>query len=68
MRGNLGFWAGVDLTNNSMTNVSFWDSLNDAQQMATFQAMLDLAKEFTAMGVHFQRPIMNFTTLWEIRP
>jgi hypothetical protein len=32
--------------------------------MATFAPMLELAKEFTALGVRFERPILNFDTLW----
>jgi len=28
--------------------------------------MLALAQEFTAIGVRFERPILNFDTLWQI--
>ena len=66
MRGNLGFCAGIDRRNNAMSNVSLWDSVDAAEQMATFQPMLDLAKTFVALGVQFQRPILNLTTLWEL--
>jgi len=34
--------------------------------MATFQPMLDLAGKFVALGVRFQRPILNFVAVWEI--
>ena len=37
-----------------------------ANQMATFQPMLDLAGKFVAFGVRFQRPILNFTTVREL--
>jgi quinol monooxygenase YgiN len=66
MRGNLAYYVGIDRSNNAMSNVSVWDSLEAAQQMATFQPMLELAKTFVELGVRFQRPILNFTTLWEL--
>ena len=45
---------------------AFWQSVADANQMATFAPMLALAEEFTAIGVRFERPILNFDTLWQI--
>ena len=64
MRGNLGYFAGIDRSNNAMHNVSLWETAEDANQMASFQPMLDLAGEFVALGVRFQWPILNFETLW----
>ena len=66
MRGNLGYYVGIDRKNNAISNVSLWDSVEAAEQMATFQPMLDLARTFVALGVKFQRPILNLTTLWEL--
>lgn len=66
MRGNRGYYAGIDRQGHAMTNVSIWESVEAAEQMSTFQPMLDLAQEFTALGVRFQRPILNFTTLWDL--
>jgi hypothetical protein len=66
MRGNLGFYVGIDRRNNAISNVSIWDSVDAAEQMATFQPMLDLARTFVALGVQFQRPILNLTTLWDL--
>jgi len=66
MRGNLGYYAGVDRINNAMSNVSIWDSVEAANQMATFQPMLNLAEKFVALGVRFQRPILNFITVWAL--
>jgi hypothetical protein len=65
-KGNLAYYAGVDRINNAMHNVSVWQSVADANQMATFAPMLALAEEFTAIGVRFERPILNFDTLWQI--
>jgi hypothetical protein len=66
MRGNLGYYVGIDRKNNAISNVSLWDSVEAAEQMATFQPMLDLAGAFIALGVRFQRPILNLATLWEL--
>ena len=49
-----------------MHNVSFWESVAAADQMSTFAPMLTLAGEFTEIGVRFQRPILNFNTLWNL--
>lgn len=66
MQGNLGYYVGIDRTNNAMHNVSVWESVGDANQMATFAPMLALAAEFTAIGVRFERPILNCNTLWRL--
>jgi hypothetical protein len=49
-------------------NVSVWQTLSDARQMDAFQPMLDLGKTFAEKGATFERPIMNYTPLWEIIP
>jgi len=66
MRGNLGYFVGVDRSAGAMHNVSLWRTIADANQTASFQPMLDLAAEFTNIGVTFQRPILNASTLWTI--
>jgi hypothetical protein len=66
MRGNLGYYVGIDRRNSAISNVSLWDTVEAAEQMATFQPMIDLAGAFVALGVRFQRPILNLATLWEL--
>jgi RNA binding exosome subunit len=66
LKGNRSYYVGIDRQNSAMTNVSVWDTLDDAQQMASLQAMLDLAKVFVETGVKFERPITNHETLWTI--
>jgi len=68
MRGLIRFYAGSDEAVNSLTNVSVWRTLEDARQLDTFQPMLDLGKVFVANGATFERPIMNYASLWEIAP
>jgi hypothetical protein len=64
LKGNRAFYAGIDRENNAMVNVSVWDTREDAKQLDSLQAMLDLAKVFSDAGVRFERPITNHETLW----
>jgi hypothetical protein len=66
LQGNIGYYVGIDRENSVMTNVSIWNSLEDAHQMASLQAMADLAAQFIAAGVQFERPITNHQTLWTV--
>jgi hypothetical protein len=66
LAGCLHYFAAIDRESSSMVNVSVWRSLVDAQQMQTLGPMLALAEEFTREGVHFERPIINYETLWAI--
>ena len=66
LAGCLHYFAAIDRESNSMVNVSVWRSLADAQQMQTLGPMLALAEEFAREGVRFERPIVNYETLWEI--
>jgi hypothetical protein len=68
MRGLLAFYAGADEATSSLTNVSIWADLDAAKQLDRYQPMLDLGKEFVAKGATFERPIMNYTTLWQLQP
>jgi hypothetical protein len=66
MEGLLHYYAGADEAVSSLTNVSIWRTLENAKQMDRFQPMLDLGKVFAEKGATFERPIMNYDTLWEI--
>lgn len=65
MNGLISYWAGADEASASLTNVSVWRTLDDARQMDRFQPMLDLGKQFAEKGATFERPIMNYATLWQ---
>ncbi len=67
MPGLINYYAGADRATSSLTNVSIWKTLDNAKQMDTFQPMLDLAKAFAQKGAEFDRPIMNYMTLWQLR-
>jgi hypothetical protein len=66
MNGFIAYYVGIDRSNNAMHNVSTWETNADANQMATFAPMIDLAAEFNALGVRFDRPILNCDTLWQL--
>jgi hypothetical protein len=66
LRGCQAYLAGADEATSSLSNVSIWDTLDDAKQMERFQPMLDLGKRFLEAGATFERPIMNYATLWHI--
>jgi hypothetical protein len=65
LKGLRAYFAGVDRARSQLTNVSVWDSAEDAEQMSSFQPMLDLGKRFAARGATFLRPIPNFECLWQ---
>jgi len=68
MQGFLSFYAGADEATSSLTNVSLWTDLDAAKQLDHFQPMLEAGKEFVAKGAIFERPIMNYATLWQLQP
>jgi len=66
LRGCRAYFAGADEATSSLSNVSLWDSLDDARQMERYQPMLDLGRRFAELGARFERPIMNYSTLWQL--
>jgi hypothetical protein len=68
MPGLVAFYVGADEATSSLTNVSLWVDLDAAKQLDRFQPMLDSGKPFVAKGAIFERPIMNYTTLWQLQP
>lgn len=68
MPGLLAFYAGSDEATCSLMNTSLWDTLEHAQQLDHFQPMLDAGKRFAAEGARFERPIMNYATMWRFGP
>ena len=67
MPGLISFYVGADEATSSLSQVSIWKTLADARQLDTFQPMLDLGKSFVQKGATFERPIMNYLTLWQLR-
>ncbi|TAE33958.1 MAG: hypothetical protein EAZ91_01195 [Cytophagales bacterium] len=65
LQGNLGYYVGIDRQKHAMTNVSFWETNDDAMQMATLKEMLDMRTTFEALGLTFIE-ITNHDTLWKL--
>jgi hypothetical protein len=63
--GLLHYYVGIDREQGYLTNVSVWETLEDAHQMDTLQAMLAQRPILEAAGVEFE-PITNHETLWEL--
>jgi FPC/CPF motif-containing protein YcgG len=67
LRGLLHFYAGIDRERGYLTNVSVWETPEDAHQLDTFQPMLAQRPILEAAGVSFE-PITNNDLLWTITP
>jgi hypothetical protein len=65
LRGLLYYHVAADPVTNTMVNVSVWESLEDAKQMDTLQAMLAQRAVFEQGGVAFDA-IANYEPLWKI--
>jgi len=66
MPGCMSYYVGTEQASCTMVNVSVWDSLEHAQGMTSLPEMVALAKEFVALGVEFERPIVNYPVLWQL--
>ena len=65
LKGNLGFFFGIDHEHGAMQNVSIWETVADAKQLDTFEPMRKLGVEFSQIGVNFDHPVMNYDTVWQ---
>lgn len=65
LKGNLGYYVGVDKEKHTMTNVSFWDNIENAKQMSTLKEMLAMRTTFEALGLKFI-DITNHDILWKL--
>jgi pimeloyl-ACP methyl ester carboxylesterase len=65
LKGNLGYYVAIDKEKHAMTNVSFWQTKEDAMQMATLKEMLDMRITFETLGLKFIE-ITNHDILWKL--
>ncbi|MCU0445636.1 MAG: hypothetical protein MUE85_12045 [Microscillaceae bacterium] len=65
LHGNVSYDVGIDRQKYAMTNVSVWESLEDAMQMATLPEMLAMREVFESLGIRFI-DITNYQVLWEL--
>jgi len=64
--GCISYYVGSEVVSSTMVNVSVWDTLDHANAMSTLAPMVALAQEFMALGVEFERPIVNYPVLWQL--
>ena len=64
--GLLHFYAGIDRESGTMINVSVWTSLEAAEQMNGLREMQVAGETFVRMGARFDRPIVNYGSIWMI--
>lgn len=65
LKGNVSYYVGIDKDKLAMTNISFWQTKEDAMQMATLKEMLDMRSAFEALGLKFIE-ITNHEALWKL--
>jgi hypothetical protein len=66
MAGFLSYYVGADESSCTKINVSVWDTHEHAQAMGALPEMASLAKDFIELGVEFERPIVNYSVLWQL--
>jgi len=66
LRGHIAFYVGIDKEKLTMSNVSFWETKEDALQMGTLKEMADMRATFKALGIEFNE-MTNHDILWMLR-
>jgi hypothetical protein len=67
LHGLLHYYVGIDRQSGFLTNVSVWETLQDAHQMDSLEAMLAQRTILEAARITFE-PITNHETVWTITP
>jgi hypothetical protein len=67
LNGLIHYYVGIDREHGYLTNVSVWESLEDAHQMDSLRPMLAQRPILETAGVSFE-VITNHETLWTITP
>lgn len=66
LQGCLSFYAATEESSSTIVNVSVWETLAHAQAMDTLAEMSALFPKFVALGVQFERPVINYPVLWKL--
>jgi hypothetical protein len=66
LRGHRMSCTAIDAASRSVVYVSFWDDVEAAKQLGTLPEMQAAAAELVKLGVEFERPVINYETLWSI--
>ena len=63
--GAVSYYAAIDPASATIVNVSVWETLEDAQRMASFQPMAEMREVFVAHGIQFE-PVVNYEVTWNL--
>ena len=66
LRGHRMSYTAIDAASSSIAYVSFWDDLEAAKQLGALPEMQAAGAELVKLGVQFERPVINYETLWSI--
>ena len=65
LSGNINYSVGIDREKFCMTNVSVWQTKEDALQMVSLKEMLEMRNIFESLGLKFIE-ITNHAILWQL--
>lgn len=66
LRGHRMSYTAIDATSSSIVYVSFWDDVDSAMQLGLLPEMQAAGAELVELGVQFERPVVNYETLWGV--
>jgi hypothetical protein len=66
LRGHRTSYTAIDEASRTIVYVSFWDDVEAAKQLGTLPEMQAAGAEMIKLGVEFERPVVNYETLWSI--
>ena len=66
LRGHRMSYTAIDADSNSIVYISFWDDLEAAKQLNKLPEMEAAGSELIKLGVQFERPVVNYHTLWSL--
>ena len=64
--GCVSYFAGSEVASATLVNVSVRETLDHADAMSKSAPILALASQFVALGVVFDRPIINYPVLRQL--
>jgi hypothetical protein len=66
LRGHRMSYTAIDAASSSIAYVSFWDDVEAAMQLGLLPEMQAAGAKLVELGVQFERPVVNYATLWSV--
>jgi hypothetical protein len=67
LRGHRMSYTAIDESSSTLAYVSFWDDLEAAKQLGSLREMQGGRRADDQARRQFERPIVNYETLWSIK-